>query len=93
MFETHQILENIVGNATWLTEFKRVDQEYLNFIELLLQILYLLCTCRAISETYPAYIAEIFSSYFALTLSVAKTKSTILDALLRITQIFTIGKF
>jgi hypothetical protein len=30
LFETQQLLKNIVGNAIWLTDFKPINQEPLN---------------------------------------------------------------
>lgn len=58
--------------------YKPVNQEHLNFVELLLQILRTLDICSVIPRAYPAYIAGMFSSYFAVTLCKAKTNSTIL---------------
>jgi len=85
-------LKNVAGNAIWLTEFKPINQEHVNFVELILQTLCTLGTCCAISGTYPAYIAGMLSSYFAV-ICIAKTNSTILDPLLRRSQKFTIGPF
>jgi len=62
-------------------------------VELLSQILCTLGICCTISETYPVYIAGMFSSYFAVILCIAKTKSAIFDPFLRRTQKFTIGPF
>ena len=49
--------------------------------------------CCAISGTYPAYVAGMLSSYFALTLCVAKHSSVIINPLCEMAQNFTIGPF
>ena len=83
LFETHQLLKTIAGYGIWLTKFKPINHEHRNFIELLLQTLCTLGICCAISGIYTAYIAGVFSSYFAVTLCIAKGNSTILNPLLR----------
>jgi len=49
--------------------------------------------CCVISGTYPAYLAGIFTSFFKVTLYVAKTKPPILEPLFRSNQNFAIGPF
>ena len=68
-------------------------QENINFIRLLLCTICKLDICCAISGTCPAYVAGMFSSYFAVTLCVAKHTSVIIDPLSEMSQNFMIGPF
>jgi hypothetical protein len=83
LFEKHQLLQSIAENDIWLTELELLYHDHLNFVKLLLQTLCTLGICCTPSGTYPAYMTGIFSSYFAVTLLIAKTNSTILEPLLK----------
>jgi len=93
LFETHRNLQPFAGNSIWLTQFHPKKQEHLNFMRLLLCTLCKLNICCAISGTYPAYVAGMLSSYFAVTLCVAKNNSVIIDPLSEMAQNFMIGPF
>jgi hypothetical protein len=91
LFETHQLLQSIAGNDIWLTELELINREHLSVVQQLLQTLCILGICC------PAYMAGMFSSYFTITICIAKTNSAILDPLLRKggnqMQNFMIGPF
>ena len=93
LFETLRNLQPYAGNSIWLTQFQPKKQEHLNFIRLLLCTVCKLNICCAISGTYPAYVAGMLSSYFAVTLCVAKQNSVITDPLSEMAQNFMIGLF
>lgn len=97
MFKTHQLLQSTAGTSTWVTEFRPISHEHLNFVELLLRTFCMLGICCALSGTFPAFIAGMFNSYFVVTLCIAINSSTILDPLLGRNgyqrQTFPIGPF
>jgi len=93
LFKTHQLLQYVAGNDIWLTQFKLISLDHINVIELLLKTLCALGICFDISGTFPAYMAGVFSSYFAVTLCIAKTSSTILVPLLKRNGNLMIGPF
>ena len=93
LFDIHQNLQPYAGNAIWLTKFQPKKQEHLNFVRLLLCTLFKLDICCAISGSYTAYVAGIFSSYFAVTLCVAKHNSVIINTPSVMAQNFTIRPF
>jgi hypothetical protein len=92
LFKTHQLLQCVAGNDIWLTQFKVIHHDHLKFIRTLLKFLCLLGICCVISGTNPAYIAGVFSSYFAVT-CVVKTNSIFLDCLFTRSRKFKIGPF
>ena len=92
LFEIHQDLHPYAVNSIWLTQFQPKKQEHLNFVRLLLCTLCKLDICCAISGTYPAYVAGMFSSYFAVTLCVVKHNSVI-NPLSEMAHNFMIGPF
>lgn len=94
--QSQQVLRSVAGNAIWLTQFKILNLDHLEVIELLLPTLCTLGMCCAISGTYAAYIAGTFNSYLAVTLCILKTtSSTILDPLFkrRSVQNLDVGPF
>jgi len=93
LFETNQDLQPYACNSIWLTQFQPKKQELLNFVLLLLCTLCKLVIYCVISGTYPAYVAGMFSSYFAVTLCVAKHNCVTIVPLSELCQNFTIGPF
>ena len=81
-----------------VTAFHSSETRFLRFVNQLLQTFCALDICRALTGTYPAYIADVLSSYYHTRLvlgglHIARTDSTLLDNIYRKVHSFEIGPF
>jgi hypothetical protein len=83
LYTTHKRLEEIVGSATWMSEYTPVDLDVKSVIEMLLRELHKYGVCCHISDFFTAYIAGKLAMFQSVALSIAVSSSNILNPLLQ----------
>ena len=96
LFRTQQDLVKRAVHAVWLSEFTPARLEHLGFVNRLLQTLCELDICCALVNTYPAYVAGVFSLFSTgggkvSLLYFARVDSQILDNIYNNVLSFQIG--